>query len=358
MKRFRFLLLNEFKLFRTTIPIHIIGFFQPTLMFSLMALILITPTFDMRVVRPAASIEQELVSAMQEVGSPIGEKYISPVLVDPIPSGNFSGAQIIVFESRDEKPTAVQRFGLIDSNIVKNYRNRLTAAALVLWDKSLGEYSLSLEQKPWLPHDVPYTVYFGMAMLPLAAFLSASLIGAFLAAQEFEFNTITEYRLSPVSMSWILGARLVRLSITGAISSLFLILAVGLVSGFWPSSWVSAVLILLTMAFLGGCLGTTAGLFLQSTLPAFVINLAASFFVWILGGAFGLPAGFGGAYEAISRWMPNTYAVNLLFPLYYRIGIGTNRAAVIFLTSACIIMVLMTTFTYRQKVVSQQRVLK
>ena len=356
MKRFRLLLLNEFKLFRTTIPIHVIGIFQPALMFSLMAMILITPTFDMRVAHPTTPLEHKLVSAMQEVGSPIGEKYINPVLVDPIPSGNFTGAQVIIVESRNGTSTAVQRFGLIDSNIVKNLRNRLTAVALSLWDTSLVGYSITLEQKPWLPRDIPYTVYFGMAMLPLSAFLSASLIGAFLAAQEFEFNTIIEYRLSPISMSLILGTRLVRLSLTGLISSIVLMIGIGIVAGFWPSSWASAGLISLAMATLGGCLGTTVGLFLQNTLPAFVINLAASFFIWILGSAFGLSAGFGGAYEAVSRWMPNTYAVELLFPLYYRVEIGASRPGVIILATACLLMISVTMITYRLKVLRRQRV--
>ena len=109
------------------------------------------------------------------------------------------------------------------------------------------------------------------------------------------------------------------------------------------------------MAIIGGCLGTTVGLILQSTLPSFVIGLAASFFTWILGSAFGLSAGFGGAYEAVSRWMPNTYAVELLFPLYYRVGIGVSQPAILVLTSACTIMILLTTFIYQQKVLKRQR---
>ena len=355
MRRFRFLLLNEFKLFRTTISIHIIGIFQPALMFSLITFILVKPTFDMRVVRPTTSLGGELVAAMDEVGSPIGERYINTVLVDPAPPGRVPGGQLISVETLDGTPTAVQRFGLIDSNIVKNFRNRLTAAALSLWNKSLAGRSITLEQRPWLTRDIPYTIYFGMAMLPLAAFLAGALIGAFLTAQEFEFNTIMEYRLSPISMFLILGTRLLRLSLTGLLSAIVLMTAVGLIGGLWPSSLLWAFLIFLGMAIIGGCLGTTVGLILQSTLPSFVIGLAASFFTWILGSAFGLSAGFGGAYEAVSRWIPNTYAVELLFPLYYRVGIGVSQPAILVLTSACTIMILLTTFIYRQKVLKRQR---
>ena len=355
MRRFRLLLVNEFKLFRTTIPIHIIGLFQPALMYSLMAFILVKPTFDMRVLAPTTSLEEELITAMDEVGSPIGEKYINPILVDHLSPLNLPGGQVIAVETLDGKPTAVQRFGLIDSNILKNYRNRLTAAALSLWNKSLKANAITIEQHPWLPRDIPYTLYFGMAMLPLAAFLSTALIGAFLTAQEFEFKTILEYRLSPIPMPLIIGTRLVRLSLTGMLSAFVLMTTVGCISGFWPSSLIGASFVFLGMAILGACLGTITALLLQSTLPSFVISLAVAFFTWILGSAFGLSAGFGGAYEAVSRWMPNTYAVELLFPLYYRVDIGASQLPMIVLPAACIIMILIAAFTYRQKVQIQQR---
>lgn len=355
MKRFRLLLRNEFKLFRTTIPIHAVGILQPTLMFTLMSFILVLPTFDMRVVQPKTPIEQELVAAMYEVGSPIGKKYINPILVDTGSLNGYSGAQVVTFETIAGQPTAVQRYGLIDSNIVKNFRNRLTAAALSLWDESLGGNAVTIEQKPWLPFDVPYAVYFGMAMLPLATFFGAALIGAFLTAQEFEFGTITEYRLSPIPMFLIIGTRLLRLSLTGIVSAVLLMVAIGVLGGVWPSSFLGAVSIFLGMAFLGACLGMIAGLFLQSTLPSFLVSITTAFFTWIMGSAFGLSAGFGGAYEVISRWIPNTHAVELLFPIYYRVGIGATGSSILFLCVACSVMVTLTTVTYRQKVLARQR---
>ncbi|MGD8813032.1 MAG: ABC transporter permease [Anaerolineales bacterium] len=350
MKRFRLLLVNEFKLFRTAIPVHLIGIFQPALMFSLMALILVHPTFDMRIVHPTSLLGEDLVAAMDEVGSPIGTNYINTILVDQDPSGELPGGQLIRVESIDGKPVAVQRFGFIDSNIIKNYRNRLTSAALRLWNATLGGKAVTIEQRAWLPSDVPYSVYFGMAMLPLAAFLASSLIGAFLTAQEFEFNTILEYRLSPVSTFLILGTRLLRLCLTGWLSATVLTVIIRCVVGVWPSSILGASLIFLSMGLLGGCLGIAAGLILRSTLPAFVIGLGSTFFTWILGSAFGLSAGFGGAYEAVSRWMPNTYAVELLFPLYYGVDIGPNRRAILVLCLACLVMILLTSFIYRRRV--------
>ena len=82
MKRFLLLLANEFKLFRTSIPIHVVVIIQPTVMYLLMALILVKPTFDMNVTRPATDTGRALVVAMEEVGSPIGDPYINVVVID------------------------------------------------------------------------------------------------------------------------------------------------------------------------------------------------------------------------------------------------------------------------------------
>ncbi len=355
MKRFLLLLRCEFKLFRTTIAVHLIGMFQPALMFTLMALVLVTPTFDMQVAAPGTPLEEKLIAAMRQVGSPIGQPYIHPILVKPIPDQEIQGGQLIDFEGHSGDQIAVQRFGLIDSNMVKNFRNRLTASALLVWNDALGDRAITINQRPWLYRDIPYSVYFGMAMLPLAASLAAALIGAFLTAQEFEFNTVIEYRLSPISMYLIAGTRLLRLSLTGLLSSLILLIVIAITTGVWPSSPGWVCMILFAVALIGGCIGTLAGLRLQKTLPAFLVGLALSFFTWIMGSAFGLSSGFSGLYEAVSRFMPNTYAVELLFPLYYRVDIGSDTPAIVILCLICTALVLATLLVYRREILDPMR---
>jgi ABC-type multidrug transport system permease subunit len=320
MRRFLRLLGNEIKLLRTTIPIHVIALLQPALMFSLMAFVLITPTFDMNMRRPTTSDGEALMAAMRQVGSPIGEAYIHPVEVDWEPGELIPNGQVVWVDPTERVPRVTQTFGLIDSNMVKNFRNRLTSAALLLWQEALGSTAVEVVQFPLLPHDVSYRVYFGLAMLPLAAVIGAGFVGAFLTAQEFEFRTITEYQLAPVPWLLVLTSRLVRLSVTGILSGIILAVMVFAFDGVLPSSIWLAILDLAAMGLIGASIGTSAALLMRSTLPAFVITLASAFFTWLMGGAFGLPAGFGGAYEAVGRWMPNTYAVQVLYTQYYAVN--------------------------------------
>ncbi len=352
MARFCLLLLNEFKLFRTAIPFHLVAIFQPTVMYLLMSVILVHPTFDMNVARPATDEGWALVAAMEQVGSPIGLPYIEPVLVDW--QGGEVSRQVVVVEGTRGTPTAVQYYGLIDSNLVKNFRNRLTAAGLRIWNSELGDRAVTVEEHPWLPRDVPYTVYFGMAMLPMTTFLAASILGAVLTAQEFEFGTLVEYRLAPAPPGLILAGRLARLVLSGLVSAAVLLLAVGLVTGYWPDSLWGVGLILLPVAAIAGCLGMLAGLLMRRVIPAFLVGLVGSFVGWILGSAFGLAAGFSGWYERVSRLTPFTHASELLFSRYYGASVGAPPVSALFLLLCSLGMMALVVLAYRWRVLRQE----
>ena len=107
---------------------------------------------------------------------------------------------------------------------------------------------MTVVQHPWLPHDVPYAVYFGMALLPMAAFVAASMLGEVLTAQEFEFGTIVEYRLAPAPAALKLGARLTRLVLSAFVGAATMLVAIGIVTGVWPDALWLVTLILLPVA--------------------------------------------------------------------------------------------------------------
>ncbi len=352
MRRFQLVLRNEVKLFRTAAPIHLVAILQPTVMYLLMTVILVHPTFDMNVARPTSDLADDLVVALGQVGSPIGLPYVSPVLVDW--DGGEVTRQVIAVEERDGVATAVQYYGLIDSNLVKNFRNRLTAAALRLWDAELGSSAVSVEQHAWLPHDVSYNVYFGMALLPMATFLAAAAIGAILTAQEFEFRIVVEYQLAPASLGLILGGRLTRLALSGLLSAGILCLAVGLVNDAWPGEIWLVGLILLPLAVIAGCLGIVAALLLRKSILAFLVALVATFVGWIMGSSFGLAASFGSSYEQVSRLTPFTHAVELLFPRYFGATVGSPGVSALVLLLMAGGMVVLTLLVYRWRILTQE----
>jgi ABC-type multidrug transport system permease subunit len=176
------------------------------------------------------------------------------------------------------------------------------------------------------------------------------MLGAVLNAQDFEFRTIVEYRLAPTPTVLILGTRLVRLALSAFLSAGLLCLSIRLFTGASPTSIPRVFLVLIPIAISAGCLGTIAGLLLQSTIPSFVIALTSTLLCWIVGSSFGLAGGFGGLYEIASWFSPNTYAVELLFPLYYGAPVGSPGRAAVVLALGSAVMLALTAVVYRWRV--------
>jgi hypothetical protein len=354
MKRFVLLLRSEFNFFLTAPVVHLIAILQPTLMYILMSVIMVVPTFEMRVVDPSTELGEIFLAAAEQVGSPIGPDYIEPVLVEDASPGHRQVVEILEING---VPTAQQRYGYIDSNLVKNLRNRLTASLMVIWNTELGDEGIRIREHPWLPQDIPYTVYFGMAMIPLAAYLAAAMIGGYLMAQEFENGTILAYRLSPTSSLMILAAKLTRLIITALAAALILYLTLGLITGVWSSSTLAVIGILLPHILIASCIGLIAGMLTKSSLPSFLIALASAFAFWLIGSGFGLAAGFSPLFEKISRLIPNTPVIEMLFPYFY---FGRQVAAQPLLANLQLIayvigLLIMVVIVYKKRILSKEK---
>jgi len=319
-----------------------------------MSTIMVVPTFEMRIVNPASAIGNDFIAAAKEVGSPIGPDYIEPILVEEASPGH---RQVIEIIEVDGKPTALQRYGYIDSNLVKNLRNRLTAALLVLWNNELGDQGITVQEYPWLPNDIPYTVYFGMAMIPLAAYLAAAMIGGYVMAQEFESGTILAYRLSPTSFLAILTAKLTRLMITALTAVVILYVALGLITGVWSSSFLAVLAILMPLILIASCIGLIAGMITQSSLPSFLIALASAFAFWLIGSGFGLAAGFSPLFEKISRLIPNTPVIEMLFPYFYfsKQVAAHPLGAKLQLSGYTITLLIVVILVYKDRVLAKER---
>jgi len=354
MRRFFLLLRSEFKFFLTAPVVHLIAIIQPTLMYIMMSVIMVVPTFEMRVVNPTTQIGKEFLSAAEQVESPIGPDYIDPVLVEGASPGH---RQVVEILEIDGTPTALQRYGYIDSNLVKNLRNRLSAALLVLWNIELGNQGIIIQEHPWLPRDIPYTVYFGMAMIPLAAYLAAAMIGGYVMAQEFENGTILSYKLCPTPFRLILAAKIVRLVVTALTAATILYVTLGLITGVWSTSLLAVLVILLPLILIASCIGLTAGMITRSALPSFLIALASAFAFWLIGSGFGLAAGFSSVFEKISRLIPNTPVIEMMFPYFY---FGRQVAAHplwvnLQLAAYVIALLIIVGLVYRKRILSKER---
>jgi hypothetical protein len=328
MKRFFYLLFHEIILFRTNLAIHLVAVIQPVIFFIAMSSVLVNPTFDMKIEESESRYFDTFIQSMKSIVSPIGADYIRPE-IKAMNSEYYD--QIIKLEKRENKLTAVQYFGLIDSNLVKNFRNRLKAVVLSLWNKSLEKRAVSIVEKPLFFKDFSYIIYYGLALIPMAAFIAAVFIGAVLTTQDFENRHILEYRLSSKSSLLCLSARFIKLFMLSLLASGLIIIATGIMTGHWPENIFFVLFVIILLSSIAGSIGIIAGLIFKRTIPAFVVGLTLSFAGWILGDAFGIASGFSDMYYTLSRFMPHSHAVELLFPGYFGIHIATEQSSLILL---------------------------
>ncbi len=351
MGRLLLLLRNELRLVRAAVPVHLLAVLQPPGMFLLLGLVFFTPTMDVEVNDPTSPLAQELVEAMDAVRSD-ELPYMRPVVragAEP------DGVQRLTVEEVEGTPTAVQRFGLVDGNTVKNHRNRLTAAQLAMWDARIQGQGVTVEERPWLPRDVPFLVFIGLALLPLGAFLSSAFVGAFSVAQDFERRTFLEYRLAPAPWVPVVFARLGRLLLISALGVGLMIPLEGAVTHHWPALGALPLVLaaLAGVSLCGACVGMIAGLVLQDTIPSFLAALIASLASWVMGCAFGLPGIFGQLYDTLGLLSPNTHAVKLLFGAWYGVELQAPLlpAAALTLQGSLLLTVLL--FTWRRTVLGR-----
>jgi hypothetical protein len=348
MKRFWILFVNEFKLTRTAVPSHIVAIIQPTILYLFMGAILGSPFMAMNLRQPDTPIGEALQVALQEEGSPIGDRYVNLNLVEQSQPGNLR--QVIVVEEENGTATAVQRYGLIDANHVKNLRNRLTSAALSLWSAELGDQAVTIQEHPWLPKDNPHKFYFGMGLLPMAMFLATIMLGSVLTSQDFEFGTIQEERLAPSNIALPVLTRITRVTLYAYLSVILLLLVSGSMTGFWPASVWPVFAALLPVGIIGGGFGIVLGLIFRSSVTVYVLSMALSMALWLFGNSFGL-TNFGGLYAFFTQLSPNSYAVELIFPQFFGRKISLpHMPPELALTIGVVGMISAALLTYRWRV--------
>jgi hypothetical protein len=98
--------------------VHLVAILQPTLMYCLMAAIMVVPTMEMCVVQPTTQLGQDFLAAMEQIKSPIGPDYINPILVTQSDPG---AKQVIEITDIDGTPTALQHYVILTATWSKTF---------------------------------------------------------------------------------------------------------------------------------------------------------------------------------------------------------------------------------------------
>ena len=84
-----------------------------------------------------------------------------------------------------------------------------------------------------------------------------------------------------------------------------------------------------------------------------MVALITAFVSWIIGDAFGLASGFSKGYALVSLFTPNSYTVELLFPLYFGNSVKSPILPILVLSLMSLGMMYATMHIYQQQVTQQ-----
>ena len=149
---------------------------------------------------------------------------VEPGTADP-PRGESTDLVVIAAEpsARDGRTsgTIVHYVNDVNTNMTKNFRNRLTGAVYTWSSAHLEGGDVGVEEHPTYPRDIPWSTTFGLSALGFGALFSGLLFGLLSMTREWERGTILWLRLAPTRPGLVIAAKLsaclVQCSVAGVV---------------------------------------------------------------------------------------------------------------------------------------------
>ena len=272
--------------------------------------------------QPAAS-ESAFLQATAEYRAPDGTPYLAleTVPAHGIPDGRSADRYIVEDEPtvREEGATGtvVHLVNDVNSNMTKNYANRLTGALVAYVNEGRDAGTIEVVEQARYEEDIPWDESFAVSTLVFGAMLAGLLFGQLSMMSEWENATTKLLVLSPRRPASFVagkaGAAFVKALVAGAV----LIGVVAIMYRREPAStpWLVAALCPTYATF--ASLGLALGIAVRSTMTAFLVSLVTSLCLWVAGGGFGDLSYFGKAAQAVGAANPATYALDAVRYAYF-----------------------------------------
>lgn len=292
------------------------------------------------------------LETMENYTAPDGTPYLElhPATEDTPPTNAES--DLIVIE---QEPTA--RNGVIEGSIVhylndvnenmtKNFRNRLDSALVSYIEAERVGGNVEVVETTSYEQDIPWNTGFGVSVFVFGLVLAGLLFGMLSMTSEWENKTTKLLKLSPHSASITVTGKIIASIIKCLLSGVVFLLVFFLISQILPSNALTFSLSLLLVYGVFVCLGMCIGIFIKSTLTAFLISMATALTLWVGGGGFGPLSYFGEVTAALGSINPVTYAIELIRWSYFggttNIFGGLTILIIVFVIALFLILVVYT----------------
>ncbi len=213
--------------------------------------------------------------------------------------------------------TVVHLVNDVNSNMTKNYGNRLTGALVDYIGKGRSSCTVEVMEQTRHAVDIPWDESFAVSTLVFGAMLAGLLFGQLSVTGEWENATAKLLALSPRPAATVVIGKVTAAFFKAIVAGAVLVGVVALMYHRELASvpWLIAALCLTYVTF--ASLGLALGISVRSTMTAFLVSLVISLCLWVAGGGFGDLSYFGQAAQVVGMANPAMYALDAVRYAYF-----------------------------------------
>jgi ABC-2 type transport system permease protein len=270
------------------------------------------------------------LKTMDSYQAPDGTPYMElQPAAEAVPPTNAESNLIVIeqepsLENGEITGNIVHYINDVNENMTKNFRNRLDGALVSYIDSLRNGGNVIIAETTVYEHDIPWDTGFGVSVFVFGLVLSGLLFGMLSMTGEWENKTTKILKLSPYPAGITATGKVIASMIKCLVSGLIFLIIFFLIFKALPVHTLSFSFSLLLVYGIFVCVGMCVGIYVKSTLPAFLISIVTALTLWVGGGGFGPLSYFGDIANALGSINPATYAIEIVRWCYFN---GTTNLA-------------------------------
>ncbi len=312
MRRFLIFLRTELLAARASIMFHIAAFASPLMFLMVFALNLGEDiTFPIMIEGSSPFRETALSYA-----SPAGVPYLKQD--DAMRSITLKETEPVRVESGVLRGRLSLGINEINTNLTKNYRNRVTGALSAQFSKSFPGRAVTITEHPLYEKEPRWVHFFSVSICLFGILLSGFLFGSLSFTNEWESNAAKIMMLSPRGPALLLAGKLAGAFCKGGLTMTIYLVCSYLITGIsLAASWLLVPFFLFAY-FFSITAGMVVGLHARQTLVSFIVSLIGALVLWVFGGGFGTSGATPGLIKTVTGFNPVNSLLKLLQRIEYR----------------------------------------
>lgn len=321
MKRILLIIKKELVSVKGNLPFNIVTIIIP-LLFMFMFAVLLNQGISSAVLVSPGSSDSQFTNYLNNYSTPYGVNYFKPTAAEDVTQLTGYSNKIEVIEephmvNNQVQGKIVQYFADINTNVTKNYQNRLDGAVASYLKNFMNNQWISVNEFPQFEKDISWSLSYSLNSIVFGMMLTGLLFGSLSFTQEAENDIFKFLILSPMNPVSILTGKICSGVIKGFVSTGIFTMILAASMSKLPDNWGIFILGVLLTYILIISLGLIIGMLASSTLPAFFLSLVISLTLWIAGGGFGSLALFSEFVQELAVLNPATHILNIIRYSYF-----------------------------------------